>query len=239
MTGLALRLAKVVLEGYLAANGEAASWTKLEKKYGTKEATQIWKAVLGKNPPKAAPAAKPKAEPVAEAKPKPKPKPKPEPVVEEEEEVVDATAAVAQPAAATDDFAAIKKFRNSADCSKWPVTVQISNVGFRGKNITWDEAPGQREARKWNVKQGSKSVNGECILLLPSRGEAGMFDYLRVGQKDKITSNLYPGHEGPGFFAPWVPTKGEKCGFCIATISRDKNHAKMQERSNVVWFTWP
>lgn len=153
-------------------------------------------------------------------------------------------AAYAEPApsetvVAPDDFAAIKKFRNSADCSKWPVTVQISNVGFRGKNITWDEAPGQREARKWNVKQGSKSVNGECILLIPSRGEAGMFDYLRVGQKDKITSNLYPGHEGPGFFAPWVPTRGEKCGFCIATISRDRGHAKMQERSNVVWFTWP
>ncbi len=138
-----------------------------------------------------------------------------------------------------DDFAEIKKFRNSADCSKWPVTVQISNVSFRGKNITWREAKGQREKRNWNVKEGDKDINGECILLIPSRGEAGMFDYLRVEQTDKITSNLYPGHEGPGFFAPWVPTKGERCGFCIATISRDKNHAKMKERSNVVWFNWP
>ncbi len=144
-----------------------------------------------------------------------------------------------KPAPKSNDFDGIKTFRNSQDCRNWPVTVQISNVRFRGKNIQWDEAKGQREARKWNVKQGSKAVNGEAILLIPSRGEAGMFDFVRVGQTDKILSNLYPGHEGPGFFAPWVPKSGERCGFCIATISRDKNHAKMKERSNVVWFTWP
>lgn len=137
------------------------------------------------------------------------------------------------------DFAGISKFRNSADCSKWPVTVQISNVGIRGGNIQWDEAAGQREARKWNEKRGKKAINGETIILIPSRGEAGMFDFLRVGQRDKILSNLKPGHEGPGFFAPWQPVKGERIGFCIATISRDKPFAKMQERSNVVWLTIP
>jgi len=139
----------------------------------------------------------------------------------------------------SDDFAGITKFRNSADCSKWPVTVQISNARIEGGNIAWNEAAGQREAREWNEKRGSKVVNGECIILIPSRGEAGMFDFLRVGQTRKILSNLKPSHEGAGFFAPWQPTKGERIGFCIATISRDKPHAKMQERSNVCWLTIP
>ena len=137
-----------------------------------------------------------------------------------------------------DDFAEIKKFRNSADCSKWPATVQISNVRIEGNNIAWNEAKGQREARGWNVKTGRKSINGETILLIPSRGEAGMFDFLGVGQTRKILSNLQPSHEGPGFFPGWVPVKGERVGFCIATISRDRSAAKMQERSNVVWFSW-
>jgi hypothetical protein len=233
MTGLALRLATVVLEGYLAANGEAASWKKLEKKFRTKDATQIWKAVLGKNPPvEAAPAPKPEPAPVV----KPKPATKVEPV---QPPVPQPAATTATTPAATDDFAAIKKFRNSSDCSKWPVTVQISNVRIEGKNIAWDETKGQREKRTWNVKTGKKSINGETILLIPSRGEAGMFDYLGVGQTRKTLGNLFPGHEGQGFFAPWQPTKGEKCGFCIATISRDKSATKMQERSNVLWFTWP
>lgn len=152
----------------------------------------------------------------------------------------DASTQSAPPAVtSSNDFAEIKKFRNSADCSKWPATVQISNVRIEGNNIAWNEAKGQREARGWNVKTGKKSINGETILLIPSRGEAGMFDFLGVGQTRKILSNLQPSHEGPGFFPGWVPVKGERVGFCIATISRDRSAAKMQERSNVVWFNWP
>ena len=152
----------------------------------------------------------------------------------------DASTQSAPPAVtSSNDFAEIKKFRNSADCSKWPATVQISNVRIEGNNIEWSEAKGQREDRGWNVKTGKKSINGETILLIPSRGEAGMFDFLGVGQTRKILSNLQPSHEGPGFFPGWVPVKGERVGFCIATISRDRSAAKMQERSNVVWFNWP
>ncbi len=141
-------------------------------------------------------------------------------------------------APSSDDFAGLK-FRNSQDCRGWLVTVTISNVRVEGGNIAWDEAKGQREARKWNVKTGRKSINGETILLLPSISTAGMFDFLGVGQTRKILSNLKPSHEGPGFFPGWVPKTGERVGFCIATISRDKGAAKMQERSNVVWFEWP
>lgn len=149
------------------------------------------------------------------------------------------TSSPAAPAPIVDDFAAITKFRNSSDCRGWPVTVQILNVRIEGKNIAWDEPKGQREARGWNAKTGKKSVNGETILLIPSRGEAGMFDYLGVGQTRKILANLVPSHEGLGFFPGWSPIKGERVGFCIATISRDRGAAKMQERSNVVWFEWP
>lgn len=141
--------------------------------------------------------------------------------------------------AATGDFEGITHFRNSADCSKWPATVQISNARIMGGNIQWDEQPGQRESRKWNEKRGSKAINGETIILIPSRGEAGMFDFLGIGQTRKILANLKPSEERAGFFAPWQPTKGERIGFCIATISRDKPFAKMQERSNVCWLTIP
>ena len=89
------------------------------------------------------------------------------------------------------------------------------------------------------MKTGEKSINGEALLVIPSRGEAGMFDYLGVGQMRKILSNIKPSHEGPGFFPGWIPAKGERVGFCIATISRDPSARKMQERSNVVWFNWP
>ena len=136
-----------------------------------------------------------------------------------------------------DDFAGLK-FRNSADCRAWKITAVVSDVGFRGGNITWSEGAGSRAG--WNQKSsGGKTINGECILLIPSIGAAGMFDYARVGQREKILSNLKPSHEGPGFFAGWIPKKGERVGFCLATISRDRGAAKMQERSNVVWFEWP
>jgi hypothetical protein len=135
-----------------------------------------------------------------------------------------------------DDFAGIK-FRNSADCSKWKVTANISDVSVRGGNIYWKE-DGIRDST-WNRKGAGKIVNGESILIIPSRGEAGMFDFLRVGQRSKILSNLKVSDEGPGFFPGWIPVKGEKVGFLIATMSRDKSAAKMQERSNVVWFQWP
>ncbi len=139
--------------------------------------------------------------------------------------------------APADDFAGLK-FRNSQDCRNWKITATISDVGFRGGNITWREADGSRAG--WNQKSsGGKTINGECILLIPSIGAAGMFDYLRVGQREKILSNLKPSHEGPGFFPGWIPKKGERVGFCLATISRDRGAAKMQERSNVVWFEWP
>ena len=140
------------------------------------------------------------------------------------------------PAPSSADFAGLK-FRNSQDCRGWPVTVTVSDVGFRGGNITWRESG---HTTTWNQKSSKgKTIDGECILLIPSIGAAGMFDYKRVGQREKILSNLKPSHEGPGFFPGWVPKKGERVGFCIATISRDKNAAKMQERSNVVWFSWP
>jgi len=142
------------------------------------------------------------------------------------------------PAPNSEDFAGLT-FRNSKDCSAWPVTVAISSPEVRGGNIAWKEAAGQREARNWNEMRGSKIINGECIMLAPSMKMAGMFDYLRVGQTLKILSNLAPSHEGAGFFPGWVPKKGERVGFCIATISRNPAHTKMQERSNVCWFTWP
>ncbi len=135
------------------------------------------------------------------------------------------------------DFTGLK-FRNSADCRDWKITASVSGVGFRGGNITWSEGAGSRAG--WNQKSsGGKTINSECILLIPSIGAAGMFDYARVGQREKILSNLAPSHEGPGFFPGWVPKKGERVGFCLATISRDRGAAKMQERSNVVWIEWP
>ena len=140
------------------------------------------------------------------------------------------------PLGVTSDFAGIVKFRNSADCRDWPVTVTVSNVEVRGGNIYWKDSG--RDGR-WNEKRGKKTVNGECLLVIPSRGEAGMFDYVAVGQKTKILSNLKPSHEGQGFFPGWQPVKGERVGFLLATISRDRGAAKMKERSNVVWFTWP
>jgi hypothetical protein len=155
-----------------------------------------------------------------------------------DEEVIPDEPPTPAPAPAKNDFDGLA-FRNSQDCRNWPVTVQISNVRIEGNNIAWDEAKGQREARKWNVKTGKKSVNGETILLIPRVATAGMFDFLGVGQTRKTLGNIRPSSEGPGFFPGWVPQKGELVGFCIATISRDKSAARMQERSNVVWFNWP
>lgn len=156
---------------------------------------------------------------------KPHPTPEPQPTPEPEPELIQ------------DDFAGIK-FRNSSDCSKWKITATVSNVSVRGGNIYWKE-DGIRDAT-WNQKSSKgKTINGECLLVIPSRKEAGMFDYTRVGQREKILSNLKPSHEGEGFFPGWIPVKGEKVGFLVASISRDRGAAKMQERSNVVWFEWP
>ncbi len=163
--------------------------------------------------------------------------PPPSPVTTQPAPEVPAGATTAPVHAGAADFNGLK-FRNSADCRDWKITATVSGVGFRGGNITWSEGAGSRAG--WNQKSsGGKTINGECILLIPSIGAAGMFDYARVGQREKILSNLKPSHEGPGFFPGWVPKKGERIGFCLATISRDRGAAKMQERSNVVWFEWP
>lgn len=135
------------------------------------------------------------------------------------------------------DFAGITRFRNSKDCRDWPVTVTISDVAVRGGKITWRESGAPREWNRFSSK--GKTIDGECLLVIPSIGTAGMFDYKRVGQREKTLSNLVPSSHGPGFFPAWTPKKGERVGFLIATISRNAAHAKMRERSNVVWITWP
>lgn len=131
-----------------------------------------------------------------------------------------------------DDFAGITKFRNSRDCRAWPVTATVGSVSIRGGNIYWSEDAARDN--KWNrMSSKGKICNGEALLIIPSIGTAGMFDFLKVGQRNKILSNV------PEFFHGWVPKKGERVGFLIATISRNAAHAKMRERSNVVWITWP
>ena len=141
------------------------------------------------------------------------------------------------PTTNTTDFNGITEYKGKSR-PEWKETVKISNVRVEGGNIVWDEAPGQRD--HWNKIVGNKTVNGETNLVIPVIKTAGCFDYLGVGQTRKITSNLnYKSASEPGFFHPWHPSKGEKIGFYICTINRDPNHFKMQERSNVVWFTWP
>lgn len=133
---------------------------------------------------------------------------------------------------ATTDFANITKFRNSRDCRAWPVTATVGSVSIRGGNIYWSEDAARDN--KWNrMSSKGKICNGEALLIIPSIGTAGMFDFLKVGQRNKILSNV------PEFFHGWVPKKGERVGFLIATISRNAAHAKMRERSNVVWIIWP
>ena len=132
----------------------------------------------------------------------------------------------------TPDFEGITKYKNARDARAWPVTSMISNVKVKGQNVFWSEDT-SRDLR-WNeFSTKGKNCNGEIGIVIPSRGEAGMFDFLRKGQRNKIMSNLAE------FFHGWTPVKGERVGFFIMTISRNHAAAKMQERSNVVWITWP
>ena len=126
-----------------------------------------------------------------------------------------------------DDFAGVKKW-NGADSSAWPVTVHIDSVKVIGGNIAWQG--GFERVGKWNEVNNGKCVNGETCLIF--NGVAGHFDYLGCEQTVKTLSNV------PGYFGR-MPTSGERVGFFLETINRDKGNAKMRERSNVEWVVWP
>lgn len=225
MKGIALTLAKIALTKYLVkAGNEEKAWKWAQSTYGD-EAPQVWTAVTGNPPPKAA-APAPKPAPTPKPAPATKPKPKPAPVVAEEDEEAATTTTTAS---TTNDFAAVTKW-SGTNYSGWKQTVAISDVKVIGKNIHW--SGGSERLGKWNeFTDGGKRINGECCLVFGNVG--GFFDYLGQKQNNKLlTGNVEE-------FLGRRPVKGEQVGFFLATVHRKASARKMQERSNVVWITWP
>ena len=69
---------------------------------------------------------------------------------------------------------------------------------------------------------------------------AATWEWLRKGQTVKTLTDKLGSYikKSPTVPTKWHPTSGEKIGLFVSGLCRDKNR-NIEERSNVVWMTWP
>lgn len=119
-------------------------------------------------------------------------------------------------------------FHSGADVRGWKQTATLSSANFQGSTVCLD-------SDKRNVWPGSSKalpsgtvVNANSWVIYGSEGKwrAETFDWMRVGQLCKVTSNIKN------------VSSGDKVGFFVSGLARNSVR-NVQERSNVVWTTWP
>lgn len=128
--------------------------------------------------------------------------------------------------------------------SGWPVTANLSQVKVSGGKISfpYDKASLWPSVKmKRSDDKGYFNAVGNPWIFAKEHGVwyAGTWEWIAQGQTSKSAKAVAGDHIKRSPLAePWVPTSGETYGFMVSGLARDAT-TNIQERSNIVWITWP
>lgn len=130
--------------------------------------------------------------------------------------------------------------------AKWAVTCTIGEINWEPSRWTWKYLTGIDRQKGWKptARDGSKTLNGQVIFLLPD-GAGGYWecalDYTLPGEGWHVY-NMFESHgnllDGP--MKGWKAKAGDRIGFLVASGNwRACSPPVSRERSNVLWFVYP
>ncbi len=120
------------------------------------------------------------------------------------------------------------------DVSGWPETATLASVTVSGDSISlpYDKAD------VW--PNDSHRTNANCWVFLQWDGAwyAGTWEYLRKGSTVRAKHAFEGGHIKQAPVQSWRPQSGVEYGMMISGLCRG-GRSNVQERTNIVMFTWP
>lgn len=124
-----------------------------------------------------------------------------------------------------------------ADVSGWKETGNLRSVKVSGGMI----ALNYDKSRSWPGKNHAGAfVNANPWIFVYRDGTwyAGTWEWLRHGQTSKSVRSVNGDHIKKSPLNSFSPRSGERYGFMVSGLARDKAR-NVQERTNVVMYTWP
>ena len=123
------------------------------------------------------------------------------------------------------------------DVSGWPETGVLSSVTVSGDSISLP----YDKASVWSaVDDGKGGVNANVWVFVLQDGAwyAGTWEYLRKGQTVKAKKSVAGDHIKRAPLQNFRPQSGQQYGFMVSGLCRG-GFSNVQERTNVVMYTWP
>ena len=122
--------------------------------------------------------------------------------------------------------------------SGWSQTASLSGVAVSGNTITLN----YDRANTWPgaSTSGGSGLNANAWVFVNLNGQwyAGTWEWMRTGQTTKFKRAVNGDHIGVAPLSSWSPVSGETYGFMVSGLARGSAR-NVQERSNVVMYTWP
>jgi hypothetical protein len=126
------------------------------------------------------------------------------------------------------------------DVSGWAVTSVLDAVTISGSNIS---LPFDKTDDWATYSEGGTDVNANPWIFIPQDGTwyAATFEWFKPGNYTKPTYVVAGDHIKQFSVIPedWSPTSGVEYGFMVSSIARGGASSGVQERTNIVMFTWP
>jgi len=121
------------------------------------------------------------------------------------------------------------------DVSAWRETGNLRSVNVSGGTITLD----YDKADVWPNHSG-KNVNANPWVFVNVGGTwyGATFEWFRRGQTSKAVYTVAGDHIKKAPLNGFRPRSGERYGFMVSGLARD-NARNVQERTQVVMYTWP
>ncbi len=125
------------------------------------------------------------------------------------------------------------------DVSAWPVTSELRSVSVAGGLISLD----YDAAARWpatTYRKGGVAVNANPWILVRMDGVwyASAWEWMRPGQTAKQVSAVHGSHM-TGALSRFRPRSGETYYFFLSTPARDAATRTLNERTNLLPYTWP
>ena len=126
--------------------------------------------------------------------------------------------------------------------SGWAQTSVLSSVTISGSNISFPFDKTNVWA-SYYLSGDNVYVNANPWIFIPQDGTwyAATFEWFRPGTYTKPTYVVDGDHIKQFSVIPedWSPTSGVEYGFMVSSIARGGASSGVQERTNIVMFTWP
>jgi hypothetical protein len=145
------------------------------------------------------------------------------------------------------------RFVGGANVGGWPVTAKLQAAVSVKRYTKKDEKTGKvidcwnmpvtlkhDKVNVWPANGDGLNANPWIIAEFGGQWYAGNWEWIRRGQTVKdMSGKTFGSHvKASPFPGDWNPAKGQKVGFMVSGLSRGGAKGA-QERTDVVWITWP